>query len=84
MALQSETDSVDNPFPVFPVHFGCERTGYRLAAGGPWFLPLGDFFRLCGSNLGWRAGVIPIVTRHSFRNLFRRELAVIFRMQNIS
>jgi hypothetical protein len=27
--------------------------------------------------------VIPIVARHSLRNLFRGELAVIFRMQDI-
>jgi len=60
------------------------RSRYTLAArkpGHPWFSALGDFFRLCGSNLGWRAGVIPIVARQSFRNLLRRELAVIFRMQ---
>ena len=30
MVLQSETDSVNNPFPV---HSGCEKTWPRLAAG---------------------------------------------------
>lgn len=40
------------------------------------------FLRPRGSIVGFCRGVILIVARHSFRNLFRGELAVIFGMQN--
>ena len=45
-------------------------------------LAFGWFSRLCGGVLSLCGGVILIVARHSFRNLLRGELAVIFRMQN--
>jgi hypothetical protein len=45
-------------------------------------LAFGWFSRLCGGVLSFCRGVILIVARHSFRNLLRGGLAVIFRMQN--
>src|ERR1035437_3604780 len=53
---------------------------YRRAVGS---LFLGCLVRLGGCILGFCSGVILIVARQGFRNLFRGELAVIFRMQYV-
>jgi hypothetical protein len=45
-------------------------------------LLLDRFLSLQVGVLGFRSGVILIVTGYGFRDLFRRELTVILRMQN--
>jgi hypothetical protein len=50
---------------------------------GLWALALASFFRFRSDIRDFRGGVVFIVARHSFRNLFRGQLAVIVRMQNV-
>ena len=61
---------------------GTIASGSILVATRKLRLAFDLLLRLCGNILSFSCGVILIVARHSFRNLFRGELAMILGMQN--